>query len=61
MGAGSCCFTDELPGAGFDGKVRIRDTWGHLNSQESIDISPEMFAEFVYPYCAQTAAEYGLV
>jgi hypothetical protein len=61
LGAGSFCFTDELPGLGFNGKARICDTWGHLNSQESIGISPEMFAEFIYPYCAETAAEYGLV
>jgi hypothetical protein len=61
LGAGSFCFTDELPGTDFNGKVRIRDTWGHLNSQESVGISPEMFAEFIYPYCAETAAEYGLV
>jgi hypothetical protein len=61
LGSGSFCFTDELPGAGFSDRVRIRDTWGHLNSQESTGISPEMFAEFVYPYCAETAAEYGLV
>ncbi|MDR1160276.1 MAG: hypothetical protein LBK69_06600, partial [Syntrophomonadaceae bacterium] len=33
----------------------------HLNSQESVGISPEMFAEFIYPYYAETAAEYGLV
>ncbi|MDR0669968.1 MAG: hypothetical protein LBF95_07785 [Treponema sp.] len=61
MGSGSFCFSDELPGAGFSGAVRSRHLWGHINSQESIGISPEQFAEFVYPYYEELAGEYGLV
>jgi hypothetical protein len=64
MGSGSFCFSDELPGADFvpaPGAVRSRHLWGHINSQESIGISPEQFAEFVYPYYEELAREYGLV
>jgi hypothetical protein len=61
MGSGSFCFSDELPGPDFSGSVRSRDLWGHINSQESIGISPEHFAEFVYPYYEELAGEYGLV
>jgi hypothetical protein len=61
MGSGSYCFSDELPGADFSGTVYSRHLWGHLNSQESIGISPEQFAEFVYPYYEELAREYGLV
>jgi hypothetical protein len=62
MGAGSYCFSDELPGADYSsGAVRSRHLWGHLNSQESIGISPDQFAEFVYPYYEELAKEYGLV
>jgi hypothetical protein len=61
MGAGSYCFSDELPASDFSGTVRSKDTWGHLNSQESIGISPEQFAEFVYPYYETIAKEFGLV
>ncbi|MDR2136468.1 MAG: hypothetical protein LBO76_07620 [Treponema sp.] len=61
MGSGSFCFSDELPAAGFSGLVRSRDLWGHINSQESIGISPEQFAEFIYPYYEELAREYGLV
>ena len=61
MGSGSYCFSDELPAGGFAGKVRSRDTWGHVNSQESIGISPDQFAEFIYPSCEKLAAEFGLV
>jgi hypothetical protein len=61
MGSGSFCFSDELPQKDYAGAVRSRDLWGHINSQESIGISPEQFAEFVYPYYEELAGEYGLV
>ncbi|MCL2472527.1 MAG: hypothetical protein FWF26_02510, partial [Treponema sp.] len=72
MGAGSFCFSDELPlnaGAGIAGQtpgkaageITSRDTWGHLNSQESIGISPEQFDEFIYPCYDRLAKEFGLV
>jgi hypothetical protein len=61
MGSGSFCFSDELPQKDFAGAVRSRDLWGHVNSQESIGISPDQFAEFVYPYYEELAGEYGLV
>ncbi|MGI5958831.1 MAG: hypothetical protein ACOX60_05395 [Massiliimalia sp.] len=59
MGSGSYCFNHELET--FDGTVRSINTWGHLNSQESIGISPELYHEFVYPYYAKLAKEFGLV
>ncbi|AEF82621.1 hypothetical protein [Leadbettera azotonutricia] len=65
MGSGSFCFSDELPAPGSNaakgGKAVSRDTWGHLNSQESIGISPGQFHEFVYPYYEKLAKEFGLV
>lgn len=61
MGSGSFCFTKELPGPGYDGKVKSRDTWGHLNSQESIGVSPDMFREFIYPSYERLAQEFGLL
>jgi len=61
MGSGSFCFSDELPAPGYTGKVRSVDTWGHLNSQESIGISPDQYHEFVYPYFEELAKEFGFV
>lgn len=61
MGSGSYCFTDELPNSDFDGIVRPKDLWGHLNSQESVGISPAMFREFVIPYYKKIAEAFGLV
>lgn len=56
LGSGSYCFNHEMI---FDGKSTT--TWGHLNSQESVGISPDMYKEFIYPYNAQMANEFGLV
>ena len=61
MGSGSYCFSDELPGPDYSGKVLSRHTWGHINSQESIGISPKQFVEFIYPYYEELAREFGLV
>ena len=61
LGSGSYCFSDELPSAGFAGAVRSRDTWGHINSQDSIGISPEQFDEFVFPSFEKLASQFGLV
>lgn len=74
MGSGSYCFSDELPGdperadrpGEFPGQrgrrpVTSRQTWGHLNSQESVGISPETYGEFVAPYYHELARQFGLV
>lgn len=61
MGSGSFCFSDQLPGESFDGTVRSTDTWGHLNSQESVGLSPRMYEEFMSPYYNELSREFGLV
>lgn len=61
MGSGSYCFTHELPKDDFNGSVRSIDLWGHVNSQESIGISPTMYKEFIYPYYVRLAEQFGLV
>lgn len=61
MGSGSYCFSKELPGEDYKGKVLSRHLWGHMNSQESIGISPEMYHEFMAPYFSKMAEEFGLL
>jgi len=63
IGSGSFCFSDELPsrGSGDGGRVLSKDTWGHLDSQESVGISPQMFDEFIYPCYEALAKEYAFV
>jgi len=60
-GSGNWCFTRELPQSDFAGKVRSVDTWGHLNAEDSAEISPAMFREFVLPYQKRLSKEFGLI
>ena len=50
IASGGIGYTDELPTAGFDGKVRFKDMWGFAESQETVGISPDMFSEYIFPY-----------
>lgn len=60
-GAGSYGFTEELPTADFAGKVRLKDLWVNINSQESVGLSPEIFSKYIYPAYHELAKEFGLV
>ena len=60
-GAGSYGFTTELPQKDFTGKIRLKDLWVNMNSQESVGISPELFQSVFYPHYARVASEFGLV
>lgn len=62
-GAGSYGFTDELPTADYarTGRVTLKDRWHNLNSQETVGVSPAMFAEFFAPYYHDIARVAGLV
>lgn len=59
-GTGGYAWTDELPSAGFDGHVRTRDMWGFCESQETSGVSPELFAEFIFPYQLDILQRFGL-
>lgn len=61
MGGGSYCFTEELPQKDYTGKIRSTYTWGHMNSQESVGISPDMFQEFILPYMKRMSKEFGML
>jgi hypothetical protein len=52
--------TEELPAQGFTGKVRTADMWGYAESQETVGISPEMFAGFIFPYQLRLLERFGL-
>ncbi len=61
MGSGSYCFHDGPLAEPISGPVRSVDLWGHLNSQESVGISPRMYRELIFPYYAELAAQFGLL
>ncbi len=58
-GAGSYGFTTELNPV--EGKVRSKDLWFNLNSQESSSISPKMYGEQIFPFIKRLAKRFGLV
>lgn len=60
IGSGGYGFTDELPGADFKGKVRTIDLWGFTESQETVNVSPDMYAEFVFPAEKPIMDRFGL-
>jgi hypothetical protein len=60
VGSGGFGFTRELPAAGFDGRVRTCDMWGFCESQETVQVSPAMFEEFVFPYQVPILERFGL-
>lgn len=60
VGSGGFGWTDELPQPGFTGKVRTRDLWGFEKSQETVGVSPQMFAEFIFPYQLPILERFGL-
>ncbi len=61
VGSGGSGYTDELPAPDFDGvHVRTQDMWGFAESQETIGLSPQAFAEFVFPYQYPLLERFGL-
>lgn len=60
VGSGGFGWTDELPAAGFAGRVRTRDLWGFAESQETVGISPRMFERFIFPYQLPLLEKFGL-
>jgi hypothetical protein len=60
VGSGGLGWTTELPQADFEGKVRCRDMWGFAESQETVGVSPNMFAEFIIPYQRPILERFGL-
>jgi len=55
---GSFCFTEELDEST---PVKAAGSWGHLNSQETVGVSPKTFAEIIAPSFNKLAAEFGLM
>lgn len=61
MGSGSLGHTDQLPAADFNGRVRPEDMWCWGESQETVGVGPQKFAEFVLQYQLPLMNRFGLV
>lgn len=59
VGSGSYGFTNELVATGDPQKARLSEMWGNANSQESVGLSTEMFAEFIFPYYLPITRHFG--
>jgi hypothetical protein len=61
-GSGSRGFTTSLPQPDWreGDPVRLKDLWVLSESQETVSISPGMFAEFIFPYQQELAQYFGL-
>lgn len=61
-GSGGVAYTKELPQDDWDKSqpARLQDLWGFAESQETVGISPAMFAEFVLPYQMPIPQKFGL-
>jgi len=59
LSQGSYCFNAILPKEGM--KMKAKDVWLYMDSQESAGISPDMYAEFIAPYYKKTAEHFGLL
>lgn len=62
LGSGSIGYTEELPRPGWQEShpVTFADLWGLSESQETVGVSPKMFAEFIFPYQEPVIRRYGL-
>ena len=63
IGSGSMGYTRELPQAGHqqDEPARMGDQWLLLESQETVGVGPDQFAEFVFPYQQVIGERFGKV
>lgn len=60
VGSGGQGCIDTLPSADFAGKVQTKDMWGLAESQVTVGVSPDMFAEFIFPYQKKIMERFGL-
>jgi hypothetical protein len=60
VGSGGYGFTNQLPQPDFAGRVRCCDMWGFTESQETVNVSPGMYEEFVFPCEKPIMDRFGL-
>jgi len=60
IGSGGFGFTDELPQEEAGDRVRLVDTWGFTESQETVGVLPAMYEEFIFPYERPIMERFGL-
>lgn len=61
IGSGSMGYTRDLPqpDAPAGGPVRTQDLWCLSESQETVGVGPDLFAEFIFPYQLSLTEHFG--
>lgn len=59
LAQGSYCFTNELT-EGI-APAKLKDLWLFMDSQETAGVSPNMYAELVFPYYQELMSHFGLI
>jgi hypothetical protein len=60
VGSGGFGYTRQLPSGVPREPVRTGEMWGFCESQETVGVSPAMFAEFIFPYQLPLLERFGL-
>ena len=60
VGPGGFAYTEDLPARDYKNNIRLKDIWGFSESQETVGISPKMFAEFIFPYQLEILKNFGI-
>jgi hypothetical protein len=54
-------YVSDLPDPDCRDKVSLKNLWGWAESQETTNISPRMYKEFILPYMAELSSKFGLI
>ncbi|HCE44435.1 MAG TPA: hypothetical protein DET40_12880 [Lentisphaeria bacterium] len=62
IGSGNWGLTSQLPSESKPAEkpIRFKHLWGFCESQETVGVSPEMFAEFIWPYQKPLMERFGM-
>ncbi len=60
VGSGGFGYSDQLPQPDFAGQVRPGDMWGFCESQETVNVSPKMYEQFIFRYERPIMERFGL-
>jgi hypothetical protein len=61
VGSGGFGYTEDLPQDNYrEDHVRCIDMWGFAESQETVNVSPDMYEEFIFPYEKPILSRFGL-
>lgn len=60
VGSGGWGWSDQIPTVPEGQKITAKDMWGFTESQETVNVSPKMYAEYVFPYERRIMELFGL-